>query len=82
LRVGLSAERVVDRGKCQAKGHEGGDGEDLPVIEPGIAERLDVGGRRRVRVSGDLPGPRGHGLLLVRQPGVAAIKNPRRDSGV
>ena len=31
-----------------AKGHEGGDREDLPVIEPGVAEHLDVGGRRRV----------------------------------
>jgi hypothetical protein len=39
LGVGLSAESVVDRKKRQAKGHEGGDGEDLPVIEPGIAER-------------------------------------------
>ena len=28
------------------------------------------------------PGPRGHGLLLVRQPGVAAVQNPGRDSGV
>jgi len=27
LRVGLSAERVIDRGECQAKGHESGDGE-------------------------------------------------------
>src|SRR5690242_10130651 len=35
LRVGLSAERVVDRGERQAKGHEGGDGEDLSVIEAG-----------------------------------------------
>src|ERR1700735_952583 len=77
FRVGLSAERVVDRRERQAKGHEGGDGENLLVAEPGVAERLDVGGCRRVRVPGDLPGPCGHGLLLIRQPGVATSQNPR-----
>jgi hypothetical protein len=30
---------LVLRPRRQAKGHEGGDGEGLPVIEPGIAER-------------------------------------------
>ena len=40
MRVGLGTEGVVDRGKRQAESHEAGDGEDLPVIEPGIAECL------------------------------------------
>ena len=73
-------ERGVDRGERQAEGDEGGDGEDLPVVKPGVAERLDVGGRR-VRVPGDLAGPQGHGFLLIRQPGVATVQNPRRYSG-
>jgi hypothetical protein len=38
LRLRLAAERVVDRGERQAKGDEGGDGEDLPVIEPAVAQ--------------------------------------------
>ena len=41
-----------------------------------------ISGRRRVWVLGDLPGPRRHGLLLAGQPGVAAIQNPRRQSGI
>ena len=34
MRIGLSAQRVVDRGERKAKSHEGSDGEDLTVIEP------------------------------------------------
>jgi transposase len=71
----LEGKQHPDR-DAQFRYIKGGDGEDLLVIEPGIAERRDVGQRRRVRVPGDLPGPRGHGLLLVRQPGAAAIQNP------
>ena len=81
LRVGLSAEGVVDRGVRQAEGYEGGNGEDLPVVEPGIAERLDVGGRGGVRVLGDLPGPCGQGLLLTVSPASLPFSTPAARAG-
>ena len=81
LRVGLGAEGVVDRGERQAKGYEGGDGEDVPVVKPGIAERLNVGGRRRVRVLGDLPGPCGQGLLLTVSPASLPFSTPAARAG-
>ena len=44
FRVGLSAEGVVNGGERQAKGYEGSDGEDLPVIEPGVGSaRMSAG---------------------------------------
>src|SRR6204780_5875475 len=82
LCVRLSAEWVVDCRERQAEGSENGDGENLVVVEAGVAELLDVGGRRRVRVLDDLSGPRCHGLLLVRQRGVAAVQNPRGQRGL
>jgi hypothetical protein len=67
---------------ARRRAHEGGNGKDLPVIEPAVAEHLDVGGRRRVRILGDLPGSRGYGLLLIGQPGVTAGQDFCRQSGV
>src|ERR1700689_2943097 len=76
LCVRLSAECVVDRRERQAKGSENGDGEDLVVVEAGVAELLDVGGRRRVRVLSHLSGPPPPGLLLAPRRGGAALWKP------
>ena len=37
LPIGLGAERVVDDGEGDAQRHEHGDGEDLSVVEAGVA---------------------------------------------
>ena len=79
LPIGLGAEGVVDGGEGDAQGHEDGDGEDLGVVEAGGAQRLHVGGGRRVRIAGELAGPAGERPLGAVERRVVAAQHALGD---
>ena len=81
LPIGLGAERVVDGGEGDAQGDEHGDGEDLGVVEAGVAQRLHVGGGGRVRIAGELAGPAGERPLGVVERRVVAAQHALGDVG-
>src|SRR5882757_347720 len=61
--VGPGAEGVVHGGEGDAERDEGGDGEDLVVVESGVAQCLDIVDGGPVGVMCDGAGPVGQGAF-------------------